>query len=84
MTEARIPVPALVGHYGWALNEQCLQYDECGAYRQFVQAGKAVFIVEYRGTADDLCGTEPRGTHVQRKRLELDARTVRCPYRPPS
>lgn len=77
-------IPALVGHFGWALNEQCLQYGECGAYRRFVEAGKAVFIVEYRGSPDDLCGREPFGTSVQRKRLRLDAYAARCPYRPAS
>jgi len=74
-------IPDLVGHFGWALNEQCVQYDECGRYRRFVESGKAVFIVEYRGTADTVCGREPRGTSVQLKRLRLDERTTRCPYR---
>ncbi len=76
-------IPDLVGHFGWALNEQCLQYDECAPYRRFVAAGKAVFIVEYRGGAATLCGHEPRGTSVSLKRLDLDARVRRCPYRPP-
>ncbi len=76
-------IPDLVPYFGWALNEQCLQYDECGHYRPFVRAGKAVFIVEYRGTAATVCGREPRGTTVDLKRLRLDARVTRCPYRPP-
>ncbi len=76
-------IPRLVGHFGWALNEQCVQYRECRRYRPFVEAGKAVFIVEYRGAADAVCGREPRGTSVTLKRLRLDARAVRCPYRPP-
>jgi endo-alpha-1,4-polygalactosaminidase (GH114 family) len=76
-------IPALVGHYGWALDEQCLEYRECRAYRPFVEAGKAVFIVEYEGRVADLCGREPRGTQLSRKRLRLDAWVARCPYRPP-
>jgi hypothetical protein len=76
-------IPRLVGHFGWALNEQCLQYQECGRYRPFVEAGKAVFIVEYRGPIDAVCGREPRGTSVSLKRLRLDAHVRRCPYRPP-
>ena len=75
-------IPDLVGHFGWALNEQCLQYDECGRYRPFVEAGKAVFIVEYRGPASAVCGRESRGTSVSLKRLLLDERVTRCPFRP--
>ncbi len=74
-------IPDLVGHFGWALNEQCLQYRECRRYRPFVRAGKAVFVVEYRGPAADLCGREPWGTTVDLKRLRLDAWVRRCPYR---
>jgi hypothetical protein len=36
--------------FDWALNEQCYEYGECGAYTQagsFLPAGKAVFDVEY-------------------------------------
>ncbi len=75
-------IPDLVGHFGWALNEQCLQYDECSRYRPFVEAGKAVFVVEYQGPAAAVCGREPRGTSVSLKRLALDARVTRCPFRP--
>ncbi len=77
-------IPDLVGHFGWALNEQCVQYQECRRYRPFVEAGKAVFVVEYRGPAADVCGREPRGTSASLKRLRLDERVVRCPYRPPA
>jgi hypothetical protein len=31
----------------WALNEQCNNYSECDGYVSFIQAGKAVFNVEY-------------------------------------
>ena len=41
-------VPQLVGDYDFAVNEQCFEYDECGRLRPFVDAGKAVFNVEYR------------------------------------
>jgi hypothetical protein len=33
--------------FDWALNEECLSYDECGTYKPFVASGKAVFHVEY-------------------------------------
>ena len=33
--------------FDWALNEECLVYDECEALAPFIEAGKAVFHVEY-------------------------------------
>lgn len=40
-------VPDLVNYFDWALNEECVYYDECHLYRPFIEAGKAVFHVEY-------------------------------------
>jgi len=40
-------VSELVSHFDWALNEQCWQYNECDRLDPFVNAGKAVFGVEY-------------------------------------
>jgi Glycoside-hydrolase family GH114 len=40
-------VTELVDHFDWALNEQCVQYDECSLLSPFVAANKAVFGVEY-------------------------------------
>ena len=37
----------LVEDFDWALNEQCFQYDECELLLPFIEAGKAVFGVEY-------------------------------------
>ena len=56
-------VPALVGDFDLAVNEQCHEFDECGAYRVFVAAGKPVLNAEYRasyranasGERDRLC-----------------------------
>jgi hypothetical protein len=33
--------------FDWALNEECLEWDECGVLKPFIEAGKAVFHVEY-------------------------------------
>ena len=41
--------------FDWALNEQCFQYDECELLLPFIQAGKAVFGVEYEGNPADYC-----------------------------
>lgn len=38
--------------FDWTLNEECFRFDECELLRPFVDAGKAVWIAEYR--AEDL------------------------------
>jgi len=40
-------VDALEPLFDWALNEECLSYDECDLLKPFLEAGKAVFHVEY-------------------------------------
>lgn len=69
----------LVGAFDWALNEECFQYKECGALKQFVAAGKAVFQVEYQGDPQSFCPTATSlGFSSMKKRLELDAWRVTC------
>jgi hypothetical protein len=41
-------IRTLLPYFDAALNEQCHQYDECARLDPFVDAGKAVFGVEYR------------------------------------
>ena len=48
-------VPELVSAFDWALNEQCFEYAECDMLVPFVQAGKAVFGVEYHMELPDFC-----------------------------
>ena len=56
-------VAALAPAFDFALNEQCHEYAECGAYAAFATLGKAVFNAEYssayvkntRGARDRLC-----------------------------
>lgn len=43
-------VDALAPEFDLAVNEQCHEYDECGAYRGFVASGKPVLNAEYRAT----------------------------------
>ncbi|WP_454765618.1 endo alpha-1,4 polygalactosaminidase [Cupriavidus campinensis] len=40
-------IAQLAGDFDFAVNEQCFQYNECGAYGAFTTQGKAVFNVEY-------------------------------------
>ncbi len=48
-------VPQLVDDFDWALNEQCFQFNECETLQPFVDAGKAVFGVEYQGSTNVFC-----------------------------
>jgi hypothetical protein len=75
-------VPSLVGSFDWALNEECYRYQECGLLAPFINAGKAVFHVEYGGSslASTVCAaTKPRGFSTLIKKLDLDAWRVACP-----
>jgi endo-alpha-1,4-polygalactosaminidase (GH114 family) len=48
-------IPDLLPDFDYSINEQCFQYDECGAYRAFILAGKSVFQTEYRLEPKDFC-----------------------------
>jgi hypothetical protein len=45
----------LVAYFDWVLNEACFQFDECEDLLPFVEAGKAVFGVEYVGDPEEYC-----------------------------
>lgn len=62
----------------FAVNEQCLQYHECGSYAGFLAAGKPVFHVEYSGTIQAICAARPAGFSTVRKHLNLDAWAQYC------
>ena len=42
-------VPDVVDIFDWSLNERCMEFNECARLSPFIEAGKAVFHVEYRG-----------------------------------
>ena len=48
-------VPQLVGVFDFSIDEQCFQYSECDQLLPFINAGKAVFEVEYQLTNDQFC-----------------------------
>jgi len=48
-------VSQLQSYYDWALDEECNEFSECSSLDPFVKAGKAVFGVEYSGTAATFC-----------------------------
>ena len=75
-------VSALVQDFDWALNEQCLEWDECDALLPFINANKAVFHVEYGNAslANTVCPkTAPLKFSTLIKKLDLDAWRVACP-----
>jgi len=45
----------LIDHFDMALNEECYEQQLCDKLLPFINAGKAVFIVEYQGLLDDFC-----------------------------
>jgi hypothetical protein len=68
----------LAPSFDFAINEQCVEYDECDALEPFVAAGKAVLHVEYNESLDASCGKLP-GFSSMRKHLSLDAWREACP-----
>ncbi|PRP99983.1 hypothetical protein ENSA5_27980 [Enhygromyxa salina] len=78
-------VDALVDQFDWALNEECIAYDECELLQPFLDAGKAVFHVEYvddpadgPAAADTVCGQVPAGFSTLIKLWDLDAWRLEC------
>ncbi|WP_369198913.1 endo alpha-1,4 polygalactosaminidase [Streptomyces djakartensis] len=53
-------IPQLVDHFDFAVNEECAQYEECGALSPFIKAGKAVFHVEYTEPRNSFCAESRR------------------------
>ncbi|WP_381799355.1 endo alpha-1,4 polygalactosaminidase [Streptomyces niveus] len=58
-------IPELVGDFDFAVNEQCAQYEECAELTPFIEAGKAVFHVEYELPTREFC--------PEARRLKLSA-----------
>jgi hypothetical protein len=48
-------ISSLLNDFDWAINEQCFQYGECSKLSPFINAGKAVFNVEYSGAPSVFC-----------------------------
>lgn len=74
-----LQIPALVGAFDFAVNEQCVEYSECALLGPFIAAGKPVFHAEYDLPTDVFCPvTVPLGFSSVRKRLQLDAWRETC------
>jgi len=72
-------IRTLLPYFDAALNEQCHQYDECGRLDAFVDAGKAVFGVEYKLETTEFCdAANAHDFNFLKKRLALGAWRVPC------
>ncbi|MGW7416102.1 endo alpha-1,4 polygalactosaminidase [Streptomyces sp. NPDC054863] len=49
-------IPELVPDFDFAVNEQCAEFHECARLTPFIEAGKAVFHVEYEIPTATFCG----------------------------
>ena len=75
-------VGELLTDFDWALDEECMQYGECGLLAPVVAAGKAVFHVEYgdAALAEVICSeAHARGFATLIKHRALDAFRIACP-----
>jgi hypothetical protein len=72
-------VDDLLPYFDYALNEECFTYDECDRLTPFVDAGKAVFGVEYELETDEFC---PQANDLDfnflKKKLSLRVWRVPC------
>lgn len=72
-------IPELVDSFDFAVNEECILYDECDLYTPFTEAGKAVLHVEYQGELDFCAESRRRGFSSMLKPLDLTAERWACP-----
>ncbi len=69
----------LVGNFDFAVVEECFQYNECGFFKPFIEAGKAVFEAEYELPPAKFCAKAKRLDFSSiRKNVELFAK----PWKP--
>lgn len=76
---------ALVDWFDWALNEECVAYEECDRLAVFTGSGKAAFHVEYVDSfadapdlAADVCGVGP-SLDTLVKTWDLGPERLACP-----
>lgn len=74
-------VAILEPSFDWALDEECMQFDECDRLQPFIAAGKAVFHVEYgdAALARKICpNANAREFDTLVKNLALDGARIAC------
>ncbi|MFI0445599.1 endo alpha-1,4 polygalactosaminidase [Actinomadura sp. 6N118] len=53
----------LVDAFDWALPEECAEFNECAELGVFIDQGKAVFAVDYKGSVDPVAACRVHRTH---------------------
>ena len=72
-------IPDLFSYFEWALNEECFSYKECDALSLFIQAGKPVFVIEYKLAPQEFCPLAiGLNFNAMQKNRELDAYYLPC------
>lgn len=81
-------IPRVLDQMQFAVNEQCVAFNECVTTRPFIDAGKPVFGIEYpsdapnlgKGEAATICGDQSRkGFSTLLKEMGLGEWRVACP-----
>jgi hypothetical protein len=81
-------IPRVLSKMQWAVNEQCVQYDECDVTRPFIDANKPVFGIEYPAGAPDVSSAieakicdDPQRENFSTllKEMDLNAWYYACP-----
>jgi hypothetical protein len=77
-------VPSLVSVVQFAVNEECVVYNECNLWTPFIKANKPVFHVEYPTGVPNIAAKNVKKWCVTSfstilKNLNVDSRTQYCP-----
>ena len=82
-------IPQVLEKMAWAVNEQCVQYEECSTWQPFVAAGKPVFNIEYPDGAPNVAAqkvksicdnADSKGFETVLKEMGLNDWVEVCPY----
>jgi hypothetical protein len=69
----------LLGDFDWIVNEQCFEFNECDRVRPFVDAGKAVFHMEFNLETSAFCPqANTLNFNSMKKNVSLDAARWPC------
>ena len=72
-------ITQLLPFFDWELDEQCFQYNECDQLMPFINAGKAVFEVEYSLDTNQFCAqANTLNFNSLKKDLNLDVTRAAC------
>jgi hypothetical protein len=73
-------VSDLLDYFDFAINEQCVWYQECALLTPFIAASKPVFAIEYRGSKKKVCTVSNElnfDTILKKRNLKAARRTCR-------